>query len=182
VLPWGQYVYTRLPQGCMSLSDIFQGHMTKIFYDFNDMIVYIDNIILFTKSSFAHHVTCLSAVLEQIRSQNLHIHAKETCLAQKEVNYLGYTLTTKEIKPQNKKILAILALNEPKNKKQLCSFLGFVNFYCQLWYYCSHIIAPLASTTSEKTKWIWGDEQKQAFQWIKNAIAKQVLLKYPDLS
>jgi hypothetical protein len=33
ILPWGQYVYACLPQGCMLSSDIFQGHMSKIIYD-----------------------------------------------------------------------------------------------------------------------------------------------------
>jgi len=83
ILPWGRYVYSRLPQGCMPSSDIFQGHMTKIFYDFDDIIVYIDNIILFTKSTFQHHVSRLSSVLERIKSQNLHVHVEETFLAKK---------------------------------------------------------------------------------------------------
>jgi hypothetical protein len=36
ILPWGRYVYARLPQGCMHSSDIFQGHMIKTFYDFEE--------------------------------------------------------------------------------------------------------------------------------------------------
>ena len=93
--------------------------MTKIFYDFEDIIVYIDNIILFAKSSFKHHVQRLSSVLQRLQEHNLHVHIEETFLATKEVNYLGYTLSPKGIKPQNKKNLAILALAEPTNKRQL---------------------------------------------------------------
>jgi Reverse transcriptase (RNA-dependent DNA polymerase) len=65
ILPWGRYVYEQLPQGCMPSSDIFQGHMSKVFYDFEDVIVYIDNIILFTKSTFEHHLQLLSSVRER---------------------------------------------------------------------------------------------------------------------
>ena len=151
-------VYARLPQGCMLSSDVFQAHISKTFYDFNDVIVYIDNIILFTKQSFQHHVNRLSLVLERIRSQNWHVHIEETFLACQEVDYLGYTLSSKGIKPQNKKIIAILALDEPKNKKQLRSFLGFVNFYRQLWYHMSHVITPLTAIVSEKAKWAWGPD------------------------
>jgi hypothetical protein len=64
----------------------------------------------------------------------------------------------------------------------LRSFLGFVNLYHQLWYHRSHIISPLTAIASKKSKWIWGDEKQQAFQWIRNTIARQVLLKYPDFS
>jgi Reverse transcriptase (RNA-dependent DNA polymerase) len=149
VLPWGRYVYARLPQGCMPSSDIFQGHMTKVLYDFEDIIVYVDNIILFTKLCFEHHVRRLALFLDRIKTQNLHVHIEQTFLAAKEVDYLGYTLSSQDIKPQNQKILAILALAEPRNKKQLRSFFGFVNFYRQLWYHCSHIITLLTAITSE---------------------------------
>jgi hypothetical protein len=49
-----------------------------------------------------------------------------------------------------------------------------------LWYHHSHVISPLAERTSEKAKWAWGTKHKEAFQWISNTIARQLLLKYPD--
>jgi RNase H-like domain found in reverse transcriptase len=78
--------------------------------------------------------------------------------------------------------LLVLALAEPNNKRQLRSFLGFVNFYQQIWYHRSQIISPLTAITSEKAKWIWGPDQKLAFKEIRNTIARQVHLKYPDFS
>jgi hypothetical protein len=103
-------------------------------------------------------------------------------LATNQVDYLGYTLTSKGIKPQKQKIMSILALAEPNNKRQLRSFLGFVKIYCQLWYHRSHIIAPLTAITSDKAKWVWGPEQKKAFKEIRYTIAHNVLLRYPDFS
>lgn len=56
ILPWGRYCYARLPQGCMPSSDIFQEFMTQVFEMEDDVLVFIDNIILFTKKDFNHHV------------------------------------------------------------------------------------------------------------------------------
>jgi hypothetical protein len=153
----------------MPSSNIFQGHMTKIFYDFEDINVYIDNIILFTKSTFGHHVQCLSTVLDRLQANNHHVLVYETFLATQEVDYVGYRLSAKCIKPQIKKILAILAFAEPRNKRQLQSFLGFINFYCQLWYHCSHLISPLTAITSEKFKWTCGPKQKTKYAKYKCA-------------
>ena len=100
VLPWGTICYKRLPQGLMVSSDIFQRRMSHIFEDFDDVIVYIDNIILYTMSTFEHHAKRLSAVLEQLRINNLHVHVEDTFLASIKVDYFDYTLTTKRIKPQ----------------------------------------------------------------------------------
>ena len=82
--------------------------MSKIFSDFDDIIVYIDNIILYTKSTFEHHVRRISAVLSQLQAHNLHVHVEDTYLASKQVDYLGYTLTPEGIQPQQKKIMPIL--------------------------------------------------------------------------
>jgi hypothetical protein len=74
-----------------------RGHTSKISYDFKDIIVYVDKKILFTKCTFEH--LRLAQVLDCICSQNLHVHVEETFLAYQEVDYLGYTLSSKGIKP-----------------------------------------------------------------------------------
>jgi len=64
ILPWGRYTYRCMPQGLMPASDIFQSKMVEIFGSFEDVIVYIDNIILFTTGTFQHHLNRLHALLE----------------------------------------------------------------------------------------------------------------------
>jgi hypothetical protein len=112
VLPWGTYCYNRLPQGLMVSSDIFQQQMASIFANFNDVIVYIDNIILYTKDSFQDHLNRLTTILELLRANNLHIHAEDTFLASKKVDYMGYTLTPNGIEPQVSKIFSILKFSK----------------------------------------------------------------------
>ena len=129
VLPWGTYCYARLPQGLMISSDVFQEKMTRIFSDFDDIIVYVDNIILYTKSDFNDHVRRISAVLQQLQAHNLHVHIEKTYLASQKVDYLGYTLTTEGIQPQVTKVLPILKFSPPKNRRQLQGFLGLIDYY-----------------------------------------------------
>jgi hypothetical protein len=93
-LLWGQYCYGCLPQGCKPSSDIFQCFMQIIFANFEDIISFIDNILLFTKLNFEHHANRLKSVLQVVNKNNLHIHIKGTYLAVQKVDYLGYTLRT----------------------------------------------------------------------------------------
>ena len=74
ILPWGRYSYTKLPQGLMVTSDIFQAKMVEIFGHLSKVIVYIDNILLFTKSDFNDHLQRMQQVLELIQKNNLHVH------------------------------------------------------------------------------------------------------------
>lgn len=184
VLPWGRYEYARLPQGLMPSSDIFQSRMVQIFEYHDDVIIYIDNIILYTKSTFEHHVSRLRSILDVLKKNNLHVHVEETFLASKSVDYLGYTLTTDGICPQLKKILPILHFSKPTTIKQLRGFLGLVNYYKKLVYHRSHILEPLTRVSSSKSKFIkeWGPEQDAAFTKIKQLMARQVLLHFPDFT
>eukprot|EP00957_Ditylum_brightwellii_P061104 4636562-Ditylum_brightwellii.AAC.1 len=54
--------------------------MNKIFYLFNDVMTYFDNIILYTKNSFNHHCKRIQAVLQEIRNNNMHVHIEKPTL------------------------------------------------------------------------------------------------------
>jgi len=96
-------------------------------------------------------------------------------------------------KPQPKKVQAILALTPPQNVKQLCRFLGMVQYYRDIWARRSEILAPLTNlvgecghtkvTRANKTKkqpWHWDKIHQQAFDTVKATIARDVTLAYPD--
>ena len=56
VLPWGKYSYNKLPMGLCNSPDIFQEKMNELFSGFEEVLVYIDNILIVTKGFFADHV------------------------------------------------------------------------------------------------------------------------------
>ena len=166
----------------MPSSNIFQSKMSVLFIEFPDVIVYINNILLFTKGTFDFHLERLELVLGVLRHANLHVHVEETFLAADRVDYLGYTITTKGVMPQNKKITALLSFAKPTTPKQLRSFIGFVNFYKKLIPHRSHDMEPLTRVSNAKRKLMWGDKQRSAFTKIRNSLARSVLLSYPDFS
>ena len=68
-------------------------------------------------------------------------------------------------------------INMPKNRKELRSFIGIVNYYRDMWISRSHVLAPLlAALTSKTSKWVWGDKQQAAFDMAKKVIAQHVML------
>jgi len=68
-------------------------------------------------------------VLDRLRSKNLAVNARKSFWAVKEVDYLGFRLTPKGVKPQARKIAALMNMNAPKTKRQLRRFIGLVNYY-----------------------------------------------------
>ena len=59
VLPWGYYRYKRLPMGISIAADVFHYEISKIFIDLPNVLVYFDDILLYTKGDFDDHVSKL---------------------------------------------------------------------------------------------------------------------------
>ena len=81
-----------------------------------------------------------------------------------------------------KKINAILAISPPKNQKQLRRFLGMINYYRNMWMRRSEVLAPLATLTSSKKKFLWTEQCQKAFDTIKRILSKEVLPTYADFN
>ena len=123
------------------------------------------------------------------------VNTRKSCFCAMETEYLRYILSRDGIKPQPKKVQAILALTLPLNVKQLSRFLGMVQYYRDIWARRSEILAPLSdlvgecghtkvtkATNTKKQLWHWDPVHQQAFDTVKATIACDVTLAYPDYS
>ncbi len=94
---------------------------------------YSDNLLCIIKGSLDDHLSKLRKVLIRLRCTGLKVNAEKCSFCATETEYLGYVLTREGVKPQPKKVEAILALTRSQNVKQLRRFLGMVQYYRDLW-------------------------------------------------
>ncbi len=71
----------------------------------------------------------METVLTRLHDTGVKVNAAKSLFCANEIEYLGYILTRDGIKPQPKKVQAILALNPPINVKELRHFLAMVQYY-----------------------------------------------------
>jgi len=55
-----------------------------------------------------------------------------------------------------------------------------VNYYCDMWFHRSEILAPLTALTSKTVPWLWTPIHEKAFQLTKKIISREVMLSYPQ--
>ncbi len=126
------------------------------------------------------HFQKIETELTRLRDAGLKVNAAKSLFCAHEIEYLDYKLTREGIKPQSKKVQAILALNPPSNVKELRHFLGMVQYYQDMWARLSEMLAPLIDLVGEyretkttrmnKTKkkpWRWHPIHQQAFDNVK---------------
>lgn len=180
--PWGRYAHQRLPMGLCASADVFQQRMTDMCQALECVRVCIDDALCITKGDFDDHLQKLEQLLKRLGEAGLKVKASKCRWAVGEAEYLGYLLTQEGVKPLANKVEAILGIERPKTRKELCRFIGMINFYRDAWKGRSETLAPLTALTSKIKKWKWTEEHESCFERMKKIIAQEVLLAYPDFT
>jgi hypothetical protein len=128
---------------------IFQAKMSVLMSTLEFVRAYIDDLLCITKRSFEDHFSKLRVVLTRLQGAGLKVNACKCFWGTDETEYLGYILSRDGIKPQLKKIEAILAIKPPTKVKELRRFLGMVQYYRDLWAKRSEMLVPLTNLVGE---------------------------------
>ena len=135
--------------GIAGSPDIFQSKMSELMATLEFVRTYLDDLLCITKGNLEDHLNKLREVLTRLQEAGLKVNADKSKFCAFETEYLGYVLTRDGIKPQEKKIQAILALTPPTNVKELRRFLGMVQYYRDTWAKHSEMLAPLTDLVGE---------------------------------
>ena len=125
----------------------FQGYINKILAEKLDIfvIVYLDDILIYTKNLGQPHVEAVRWILEQLKKYLLFTNLKKSRFHQDEVCFLGYVVSSKGISMEVERIEVVRKWLKPKSVRDIQVFLGFANFYRQFLQGFSKIAASLTS-------------------------------------
>jgi hypothetical protein len=120
----GQFNWITSPMGLLGCPASFQRLMEGVLRNISNVIVYIDDLLFHTQTHEEH-----IQVLEKVHTNNLKINLEKCFFGNKEVSYLGFTLTPAGIKPGKNKLKAIKDAKPPMDVKTIRSFVGLCNFF-----------------------------------------------------
>ena len=185
----GLYQYRRMPFGLTNAPATFQRLIDTIFTkkEWPFVFTYLDDILI-ASSSMEEHKEHVSKVLQKLAESGLRLTPEKCCFAKTEIEYLGYTLTPKGVKPNDTKIKAITEFPTPSDVSGIKRFLGMLNFYRKhIKDFASTAMALTALTRKDKTtgktvKFQWSEDCEKAFSTLKHKLSTAPLLMPPDIS
>jgi hypothetical protein len=76
----------------------------------------------------------------------------------------------------------MLYMDHPHNATELHMIIGCVNYYCDMWLSCAHILKLLTDQSGLKKKAPikWRDDMQKAFDKMCLLMAADALIAYPD--
>ncbi len=130
-------------------TNIFQAQILDLMVALEFVQAYMDDLLIIMRETLDEHLQKMETVLTRLPDARLKVNAAKSSFCAHEIEYLGYILTRGGIKPQPKKVQAILALNPPNNVKELRHFHGMVQYYQDMWARRSKMLAPITDLVGE---------------------------------
>ena len=177
--PFGKYEYVKVPFRLAQAPAYFQELMTGILKDFPFATVYLDDIIIFSKTS-QEHLSHIYMVFKKLKSANLSMKKSKCSFFSKEIQYLGHILSDTGIRPLPSKTHTIQSMNPPTMPKQVRAFLALVGYYRKFIRGFAKIAKPLTLLTRQQVKFNWTPKHQEAFIHLKEAIVQAPILHYPN--
>ena len=100
------------------------------------------------------------------------LNSKKLELRRERVTFFGAEYSAQGMHPDPKKVQGITEMTVPKDKQQLQSFLGMVNYMGTFIPNLSHHTEPLQAMLKKDNTFHWEDQQTRSFQQVKTLIAK----------
>lgn len=180
--PLGPFRYKRLTFGLTNAPELFQRIMEHILSGLEGVIVYLDDLLIFGKDNKEHNRR-LKAVLERLDQFNVRISPEKCKFNRTWVEFVGLIFSELGISQSPSKVSAVTNCEPPRTKEEAQSFLGMLA-------YLGHrnipdfaeISEPIRRLTHKGVRFVWEQEQQNAFTLLIERLKNLVTLGYYSVS
>ena len=183
---YGHFEYLVMPFGLSNAPATFQAYINRALAGLLDdfCVAYMDDMIIFSEEEKDHENHVIT-VIERLEQHGLYVKLSKCAFSVKEVEFLGYIVSTEGVSMDSSRVTAITNWPQPNSLKDIQTFNGVCNFYRRFIAKYSTIAKPLTDMLKGggSKPFKWEDEQETAFRRLKDAFTKAPLLKYfePEL-
>ncbi|UYV75014.1 hypothetical protein LAZ67_12002096, partial [Cordylochernes scorpioides] len=177
----GAKVFAKLDAKKRVLAEAYQKGMDSILLDLKGVICYLDDVVVYAKDRQELEER-LRKVLQRFDNLGIRLNRNKCKFAMEELDILGHIVNSECIKPDNRKIEAVLNFPIPKNIEMLRSFLGTCGFLRKFIPNFSKLAEPLNNLTRKNVRWNWDLKTNKAFLDLKESLTKEPCFAYYNLN
>lgn len=140
----------------------------------DDLHIYVDDVLI-SSTSFDEHLVRLATLFEKISMSGMTLKLSKCEFLRQRIKFLGHIVTPYGMSMDPAKLQAIREFPQPRNKKELQSFIGFCNFYRKFSCHHASIISPLIELIKKDCTWRFGYEELKLFNAVRESFTEQYL-------
>ena len=180
----GFFECNRMPFGLTNAPAVFQRLMEQTLADLSNVLVYIDDIIVHSKT-FELHLQDLEDCFGRLRKAGLKLKPSKCQLCRREVKYLGHYISDKGIRTDPEKCEVVEKWPVPSTVHELRQVIGFFSYYRRFVKDFAKIAKPLndllkGKENNKKAKIEMNENALKAFETLKKKLTTAPVLAYAD--
>jgi hypothetical protein len=180
----GLFEWVVMTFGLRNVGATYQRAMNLISLDLISILleVYIDDLVI-KLAGFRAHLADLRLALERTEKYNLKMNPLKCAFGVSAGRFLGFIIHANVIELDLKKVESIKRVQEPTRKRDVQKLLGKINY---LHRFISNLAGKIDSFLplvwlKHKNEFIWGEEQREALDKIKQYLTSPPMLKAPRI-
>ncbi|XP_028404008.1 uncharacterized protein K02A2.6-like [Dendronephthya gigantea] len=179
--PNGRYRFLRMPFGLRMSQDVFQFKIDEVYRNCLGAAGIADDITVHGQDE-SNHDLHLHDAMERTRMAGIKLNREKCIIKTAECSFFGMVYTANGVKPDPEKVIAIQNMEPPKDKKELHTFLGMVNYLAPFMPNLASHTAPLRELIRDNVDYKWSPSHTRAFNILKCQISTETTLSYYDRS
>jgi hypothetical protein len=126
------------------------------------------------------HIEDLKETFTNLRQARLKLNPDKCVFGVSKGKMLGYIISSYGIRANPDKTKAIMSMVEPLTKKEVQRLTGRIEALNRFISKCAEHSLPFFKVLKGGGNVQWGQEQSEAFQKLKNYLAKELLVSAPE--
>jgi hypothetical protein len=178
--PWGTFMYDKMPFGLINVGATFQRAMDIDFVGEKDkfIVIYLDDMTVFSRYD-EYHLKHLRQTFMKCKKFGLSLNPKKSYFAMNEGKLLGHIVSKEGVRIDPERVEAIKLIGLPRNKKEVQSFLGKINFLRRFIPNFVEIMKNIIDMLKKDSEIKWIVEARDSFQQIKKGFRRIPSLGQP---
>ena len=168
-----------MPFGMKYTPATFQWLFNQLTQDLDGCEVYIDDIVIYSKT-WQQHLECIHSLFNRLTQANLTVNLTISEFGHAHISFLGHVVGQGEITPVMAKVEPITRFLAPQTKREVMRFLGMAGYYRKFCQNFSIVTIPLTNLLRKRRPFIWTSACQEAFERVKAILSSSPVLTAPD--
>lgn len=175
----GLYEFNRAPFGFCNSPACFIRYINFIFQELitaDVMELYMDDIVVYSETEEGN-MNKLKLVLEVAQQYGLQIKWSKCTFMKTKIDFLGHTIEGGKVWPGKAKTKAVANFPEPKNIKDVQSFLGLTGYFRKFIQNYAYIAKPLSNLLKKNVIFKINEDERNAIDKLKASLTNEPVLR-----
>jgi len=178
ITPFGQYEFLRMPFGLKIAPSRFQRYLNQVLAELireSKIVVYMDDILVMS-NTLEQHFDTLREIFRLFVTNRLELRIDKCTFLQTEIEFVGYLISEKGVRPTKEGIKAVQKIAVPRNLKEVHSFVALCSYFRKFIPSFSEIAKPLYDLLRKNVPFKFEAKELQVFERLKKKITEAPVL------